>query len=201
MNRETATRKSLLARLVDLDDQEAWNEFVDRYGPKILIWCRRFSLQDSDAADVTQEVLSKLVLAMRDFDYDSTKGSFRGWLKTVTSNAVRDWARSAHRTKKSTDDFDAVMQELTDPKSIEQLSQVIEEGHQAEILREAQSRVSLRVKPNTWRAYEETAVKQRKAPEVATELNMPVSEVYVAKSRVLKLLRETVTKLEGTGED
>ena len=61
----SATSVTLLRRLSEMDDHEAWNAFVDRYAPRIFSWCRRYQLQDSDAADVTQEVLRKLIEAMR----------------------------------------------------------------------------------------------------------------------------------------
>lgn len=84
------TSHTLLMRVRDIEDRKAWNEFVDRYAPLIFNWCRRLRLQETDAADVTQEVLYKLVKAMREFRYDASRGTFRAWLKTVTSNAVRD---------------------------------------------------------------------------------------------------------------
>jgi RNA polymerase sigma-70 factor (ECF subfamily) len=203
MNRDSATNASLLLRLRELDDKEAWNEFVDRYGPKILTWCRRFSLQESNAADVTQDVLAKMVLAMRDFDYNATRGSFRGWLKTVTANAVKDWARSLKRTAAVRGvgglDKQELISQMSDPSALQELNRVIDDGHQAEMLREAESRVSIRVKPTTWKAYQLAAIEQRSASEVAKELKMTVSEVYVAKSRVIKMLRETVQALDGTG--
>ncbi len=59
------TSPTLLLRLRDLSDKDAWNEFLNRYGPKIYGWCRRYHLQEADATDVSQEVLAKLVKAMR----------------------------------------------------------------------------------------------------------------------------------------
>ena len=88
---------------------------------------------------------------------------------------------------------------LDDPHALSELNRVIEDGHQAEILREAESRVRLRVKPATWQAYELVAVEQIPAKEVAQQVGITVAEVYVCKSRVLKLLRETVEQLEGIG--
>lgn len=203
MNHESATNASLLLRLQELDDTQAWNEFVDRYGPKILTWCRRFSLQESDAADVTQDVLAKMVSAMRKFDYNATRGSFRGWLKTVTANAVKDWARSLKRTATTrgigNSETQSLIEEMSDPSALDALNRVIDDGHEAELLKEAVSRVSLRVKPTTWKAYEMVAVEGHSAKAVATMLDMTVSEVYVAKSRVIKMLRETVQLLDDTG--
>ena len=94
VNFEVETRMSMFVRLGDEREQEAWAEFVRNYGPMIAAWCFRQGLGESEAADVTQTVLVKLVGVMRDSRYDPAKGSFRSWLKTVTNNAVRDVMRT-----------------------------------------------------------------------------------------------------------
>lgn len=194
------TSGTLLLRLRQLDDREAWGEFVEQYTPRIFAWCRRYRLQDSDAADVTQEVLGKLVRAIRSFDYDATRGSFRGWLKTVTNNAVRDFLEDLARPGRGSGDTQVggMLAALQAPDAIQDLTASLEEEAERELLREAESRVQLRVQPNTWEAYRLTALKNVAASDAATELGMPVSEVYVAKSRVLKLLREEVARLGGS---
>ena len=58
------TSSTLLLRLRDLSNEEAWEEFLTRYTPRIFAWCRRYNLQESDASDVTQEVLGKLLQAI-----------------------------------------------------------------------------------------------------------------------------------------
>jgi RNA polymerase sigma-70 factor, ECF subfamily len=84
------TSVTLLGRLrQDPKDQAAWDDFVARYQPKILEWCRRWRLQESDAQDVTQAVLLKLSRLMTTFAYDPSR-SFRRWLKTLTHHAWRD---------------------------------------------------------------------------------------------------------------
>ena len=194
------TSGTLLLRLRQLDDREAWGEFVEQYTPRIFAWCRRYRLQDSDAADVTQEVLGKLVRAIRSFDYDATRGSFRGWLKTVTNNAVRDFLEDLARPGRGSGDTQVggMLAALQAPDAIQDLTASLEEEAERELLREAESRVQLRVQPNKWEAYRLTALKDVAASDAATELGMPVSEVYVAKSRVLKLLREEVARLGGS---
>lgn len=194
---DSRTRSTLLLRLRDLGDQEAWAEFVDRYAPKIYGWCRRHRLQEADAADVTQDVLSRLVGALRRFEYDPARGSFRGWLKTVTTNVIRDLAQSWAKPGRGSGDSraNAALEAIQAPAALTDLAAMLEAEAEQELLREAEARVQLRVQPHTWQAYQLTAVQQQPAPQVAQQLNMPVSEVYVAKSRVIKLLRQEVEKL------
>ncbi len=200
---DTFTSVTLLLRLRDLSDKQAWEDFVERYVPKIYGWCRRNRLQEADAADVTQEVLGKLVSAMRKFDYNPDRGSFRGWLKTVTNNAVRDFASSYKKHGRGSGDsqVNAALASIADPGALAELADEIEAEAEREILREAESRVKVRVKQQTWEAYELTAVQNVAAPDVAAKLDMPIGQVYVAKSRIIRLLRQEVRKLEGAQDN
>ena len=194
---ETSTSATLLLRLRDLDDQEAWSDFVERYAPQVFQWCRENYLQDSDASDVTQEVLGKLVSSMRSFEYRPEKGSFRGWLRTVTRNTVRDLARRWDRKISGSGDtqVNEFLHRLAAPEKLESLAESIEAQYEQELLAEAEGRIRIRVQEKTWQAYHLTAVQQLPAKEVAVQLGMPVSEVYVSKSRVIKHLREEVARL------
>jgi len=172
---------------------------VNRYSPTVFEWCRRNSLQDSDAADVTQQVLLKLVTTMQSFEYDQHRGTFRGWLKTVTENAVKDLGRQWQRrnVKVAGDTITSdLLNSICDPTALNQLTEQIEAQYREEVLNEAKNQVKSRVKPATWEAWYRTAVDQHKVADVAVEVGMTVSEVYVAKSRVNKMLREEVQRME-----
>lgn len=194
---ESKTHATLLLRVRDLGDQAAWAEFLERYGPKIYGWCRRQRLQEADAADVTQDVLSKLVAVMQRFEYHPGRGSFRAWLKTVTRNAIHDVAAKWDQAVRATGSElgHEQLTQLQAPEAIAELQATLEDEAQQEVLREAEARVRLRVRPHTWEAYQGTAVQQRPSTEIAAALGIPVSEVYVARSRVLKMLRQEVEKL------
>src|SRR6516164_9076575 len=91
------TRPSLLVRLRNRDDSEAWRQFVEIYAPLIYgLACKR-GLQDADAADVTQEVFRAVSGAVGVFQYDRNRGSFRGWLYTIARNKLNDFL--ARRTQ------------------------------------------------------------------------------------------------------
>ena len=134
---DTQTSYTLLTRVRDVSDQQAWQEFVECYAPKIFLWCRRFHLQESDASDVTQEVLVKLVGAMQSFVYDPARGSFRGWLKTITTNAVSDLGRTWQRDGRPGGDARLVqlLESLEDPEAVKALEEVIEGAHRQLIRR------------------------------------------------------------------
>ena len=78
------TRQTLLIRMRDVEDAGAWSEFVELYTPLIFHFCQQRGLQEADAADVAQEVLTTVANKIREFEYDPEKGQFRSWLLTVT---------------------------------------------------------------------------------------------------------------------
>ncbi len=195
---ETPTSVTLLTRLTDGNDDAVWCDFVERYAPAIFSWCRRYSLQEEDASDVTQNVLIKVLRAMRANRYDPSKGRFRAWLKTVTGNAIRDLMRTWDDPVRGSGDTEVVCRLATirDPKAVEDLSEELEAQHQLELLRQGEREVRRRVRPHTWQAYHLSAVERVPAPEVAGRLDMRVGEVYVAKSRVIKMLAREVSQLQ-----
>lgn len=199
-NEDLRTRGTLLARLRDVDDKDAWEQFINCYTPRIYAWCRRFGLQESDSADITQDVLGKLITAMKSFQYDPSRGSFRGWLKTVTNNAIRDLMSSFKRPGRGTGDTTANQQlaKLVSDEALQTLSALIEEEGERELLEEAEARVRPRVKEVNWDAYWLTAREEMKAPDAAAQLGIAVADVYVAKSRIIKMLKQEVERLNSS---
>jgi RNA polymerase sigma factor (sigma-70 family) len=94
MSEALGTRPSLLIRIRNPEDREAWRQFVALYAPLIYGLARQRGLQDADAADLTQEVLRTMAVAAADLVYDPDRGSFRGWLYTVTCHKVHDFFQS-----------------------------------------------------------------------------------------------------------
>ena len=189
------TSPTLLGRLrQNPADAAAWSAFVLRYGPRIHTWCRQWRLQEADAQDVTQDVLVKLVNRMRTFTYDAS-GSFRGWLKTVTYHAWRDYVDSQQRAGQGSGDS-AVLAVLDNLEAGGDLSKRLEEEFDLELLEEAAARVRLRVKPHTWEAYRLLTEEKVSVPQVAGRLGMKVAMVFVARSKVKRMLRGQVEQLE-----
>ena len=189
------TRASLLHRLrQDSGNADAWSEFVDRYGPNIYAWCRRWQLQPADAEDVTQTVLLKLAVVMRSFEYDPQR-RFRGWLKTLTQHAWSDFVSSRQRAVPGSGDS-AVQATLDTVIARDDLVARLERAFDQELLDLAAERVRQRVEPHTWEAFRLTALEGRSGAEAATVLGMQVGTVFKAKSKVQKLLRDEIERLE-----
>jgi RNA polymerase sigma-70 factor (ECF subfamily) len=192
---ESNTSATLLARLRQVPpDQAAWAQFTERYGRKIYAWCRRWNLQGVDAEDLTQDVLLKLAEKMQTFVYDPAK-SFRGWLKTVARHAWSDsW--SGRKATVAAGGSHA-LELLQTVEAREDLVQRLEGEFDRELLDEAMARVRLRVLPRTWEAFERTALQGQSGAEAGQALGMKVATVFVARSKVQKMIQEEMQKLEG----
>jgi RNA polymerase sigma factor (sigma-70 family) len=192
---ESETSATLLARLRQVPaDQAAWVQFADRYGRKIYAWCRRWNLQETDAEDVTQNVLFKLAEKMRTFKYDSS-GSFRAWLKTVARHAWSDHWSSRKAVVAA--GGSQVLEMLQSAEAREDLVQRLDEEFDRELFDEAAARVRMRVTPRTWEAFERTAIRGESGADAAKATGMKVATVFVARSKVQKMLQEELKKLEG----
>jgi RNA polymerase sigma-70 factor (ECF subfamily) len=178
----------------DPSDQASWEAFVERYGRHIYRWCRHWKLQDADAEDVTQDILVKLTQKLHAFAYDPSR-SFRCWLKTIARHAWRDFEDSRRHAPPAAGDSQ-VQELLLTLEAREDLAQKLAEAFDLELLEAAKVRVRLRVAPHTWEAFRLMALESLPVAEVAARVNMQVSMVYVAKSKVQKMLQEEIGKLE-----
>jgi RNA polymerase sigma factor (sigma-70 family) len=188
---ELRTRPSLLIRIRNPRDEAAWSLFVEIYAPVVYRYCRRRGLQDYDSSDVTQEVMAQVARTVERFEYLPERGRFRDWLGTVARNKLTDYlrvaGRSPHLSGQEIASLDEVATTGADPDWGEEFN--------AQVYRTAVERVRVHVDAAMWRAFELTWVEGRAAAEAAEILGVPVDTVYVAKSRVLKRLREEVVAL------
>ena len=189
------TSLTLLGRLRhDPKDRAAWDEFVARYEPKIFQWCLGWRLQESDARDVTQDVLLKLHRLLAKFAYDPAR-SFRAWLKTLTHHAWRDLVDERRRTGAGSGDS-RVLELFENIQAGDDLDKHLKLEFHRELMEQAMGLVQTRVAARTWDAFRLTALEGCSGATAATRLEMKVARVYVAKSEVKEMIRREVRKLE-----
>lgn len=192
---ESSTHQTLLSRLRrSPSDQAAWNDFAQRYGRKIYQWCRFWNLQEADAEDVTQTVLLEVARQMSTFVYDPA-GSFRAWLKTIAHRAWIKLVEARQRPGVGSGDSATAAALLTLPAG-DDLAKVLDEECHREMLEHAMGRVRLQVPLHVWEAFRLTAIENLAGEAVAAQLGIKVSYVYVARSKVQKLLRAEVERLD-----
>jgi RNA polymerase sigma factor (sigma-70 family) len=194
MGNPPKTRSSLLLRLRDRRDAEAWSRFVLIYAPIIEEFLRKRGLQDADARDLTQDVLAAVAAAIGDFEYSPTKGSFRSWLFTITANRLRNFFRDAPRRVQGSGDTAVrqLLEELPEPcNGVADWDAIYEQR----MFQRAAELVRRHFRETTWRAFWQTAVEARPAKEVAAELEMTQAAVYLAKGRVIARIKKQVELL------
>jgi RNA polymerase sigma-70 factor (ECF subfamily) len=193
------TSASLLARLGGATlDQDAWSQFVHRYGQQVYRWCRKWQLQEADAQDVTQGILVKLAVKLRTFRYDPAR-SFRAYLKTLTRYALCDFL--ANRPPDAGSGDSQVCDRLAQVAAQVDLLEHLRAEFDLELLDEAMQRVQRRVEPSTWEAFRLVAVDGRPAADVAQHLALKVATVYVIKGRVQQWIRDEIAALERADAD
>ncbi len=190
------TRVTLLARIRDGQNTDAWSEFVQLYGPVVYRFARNRGLQDADAADLMQDVLRSVARNAHRMEYDPKRGTFRGWLYTVTRNKIYNFLTAQKNRPRGTGDADVQERlDATAAPEVEGPDEEWEKEYQRQISSHAMERVRGEFQDRTWQAFWETAVEGKAATEVGAGLKMTAGAVYVAKSRVLARLRDEVKKM------
>jgi RNA polymerase sigma factor (sigma-70 family) len=196
MQEMPVTRVSLLVRLRDGHDAQAWRDFVDRYGPIVYGFARRRGLQDADAADLTQEVLRSVAGSVGRLDYDPRRGTFRSWLYTIARNKVYTFLDGQRRRAHGSGDSDAQQRLEEQPDRELDLAAAWDLEYERRLAALAMDRVQGEFQPATWQAFWKTAVEGQSAKETGAALHMSPGAVYVAKSRVLARLKEEIELLQ-----
>lgn len=183
---------SLLGR-VKAREPEAWRELVARYGPQIIVWCRRSGLQPDDAADVTQEVFLAILRYVVGFRPNEPHDGFCTWLRAITKSKIANFFRCRRQV--------AVRGGLVTQQRLAQLpARPLEEAPstahcwpcpECEAMKCTQAGLEVR----TWQAFWRVVVDEQPAAVVAQELCMSVHAVYDAKYRVQRQLRQACRNL------
>lgn len=192
---DAPTSKSLLAKARDCADQSAWRRLTELYEPLIQRWVRPHVAQRADAEDLVQEVLTTLVRELPRFDHNERPGAFRAWLRTITVHRLRAYweKRNAQAITSGGPAGCEALEELADPGSA--LSRAWDDEHDRYVTRTLLASIQLEFQPATWRAFELQLRDGQSASQVALALGMSENAVLIAKSRVLKRLREKAAGL------
>ena len=196
MRNAPKTRPSLILRLRNHDDLDAWQEFVEIYQPLVYRLALSKGFQHNDAVDIVQEVLMRVAGAIERWDPDERLGTFRGWLHRIARNLMISFLEKKDRQPV-----------IADHGSLAELLAIVPESDRldcpefdAELHRQvfhwAADRVKIDCDESTWQAFYQSAVEGVSIPDVAHRLGMSVGTVYVARSRIIRRLRQQVELFE-----
>ena len=196
MDNAPKTRPSLLVRIRDPRNEQAWTEFLEIYEPLVYRLARRKGFQDADARELTQEVFLAVASAIERRDPDPAKGSFRGWLFRITRNLMINFLSQNRRRPPATGDSDVNRLLSEHPAPNGEQSALFDQEYKRQTFRWAAERVRGEFEDNTWRAFWLTSVEGEPIKRAAGALGISAGAVYVARSRVMSRLRQTVQRLE-----
>jgi RNA polymerase sigma-70 factor (ECF subfamily) len=182
----TSTSRSLLARL-HANEPAAWDRLVSLYAPLVWHWCRTMKLPPQEMADVFQEVFQSVASHLHRFRSDRPTDTFRGWLRTITTNKILDHFRAKKRQPAAAggSEAHAWWSQLPDVLTADDDAS----DHCQELFHKALDLIQAEFEERTWQAFWRVVVDGRSPQDVGQELTMTAGAVRVAKCRVLHRLR------------
>lgn len=173
----------------------AWERLVGLYGPLVYHWCRRAGLQPADSRDVGQEVFRAVMRGIAQFRRDREGDTFRGWLRAITRHKISDSLRERPRALTGTGAPELHGVPATSGPGAADLGAGEDAADARIVCRRALALIRDAVEERTWQAFWRVTVEARPPADVAGELGISPNAVYLAKSHVLRRLREEFAEL------
>lgn len=203
------TRKSLIERLADWEDQRTWDEFYQTYWRLIYSVSLKAGLKNEEAFDVVQETVLAVAKQWKKGQvYDPAKGSFKTWLMNITRWRIADQFRAKQRNPAAAnqqggtpnadgdDRRTATIDRLEGENGADILDQVWEREWMSNLTEVALQRVKKLVSPKQYQIFHAYVVKEWEVAKVTRELGVSQSQVYLAKHRVGGLIKDEIEKLK-----
>jgi len=196
------TRRSLLTRLKNWDDQESWKDFFDTYWKLIYGVAIQAGLNDTEAQEVVQETVIAVSKRMEGFKYDPQIGSFKGWLLHTTRWRISDQLRKRRGQARGieldykTSTRTATVERIPDPAG-SNLEAIWEKEWRNSLFAVAIAKVKRRVDARQYQIFDLYVIKQWPVKKVAATLGVKPGQVYLAKHRIFALVKKEIADLEG----
>ena len=195
------TRKSLIERLGNWEDQKSWDEFYRTYWRLIYGVGLKSGLRPEEALDVVQETILAIAKQSREHRYDPKAGSFKVWLMNMTRWRIGDqFRRRAKDTAMNHFPGDedgrntSVLDRVEDPEA-QKLDRIWDMEWKRNIADRAIATVKQRVSPRQFQIFDAYVIKQWGVKKVMTELDVSMAQVYLAKHRVGGLIKKELAEL------
>jgi RNA polymerase sigma-70 factor, ECF subfamily len=184
-----STSLSLLVRLKEAGPEATdWQRLQGIYLPLIQRWLRRAPGLRDEADDLAQEVFLVVIRELPRFER-RREGSFRAWLRTITANKARTYCKRLDRRRTvGMDRTETFLEQMADPES--DLAREWDREHDEHVIRKLLAAVQSDFNSTTWEAFRRLSLDGLPAARVAEELGMPENAVLLAKSRVVRRLRQ-----------
>jgi RNA polymerase sigma factor (sigma-70 family) len=194
------TRRTLLSRLRDWNDQESWRCFFDTYWKLIYSTAVKGGLTDAEAQDVVQDTVISVMKSIRTFRYDPQRGSFKSWLLKLTRWRIldqldkRDPHLARHSNRADTSTRTATIERQPDPAG-SALEAAWDREYEANLRQAAFERVKQKVDPKQYQVFDLYVVKKWPVVKVARFLGINAGVVYLTKHRITNLVKKEVAQM------
>ena len=198
------TRRSLLSRLRDWDDQESWREFFQTYWRLIYEVARKAGLGDAEAQEVVQETVISVAKQMPGFRYDPARGRFKGWLLQITRRRIADQVRRRKQASGasggqpvetlSTEYIDS----LPDPAGGD-LEAIWDAEWERHLFNAAADKVKQQVNPEHYQLFDLYVIQQWPVKKITATLGVSAGQVYLARHRVGGAMKKEIARLDKDG--
>jgi RNA polymerase sigma-70 factor (ECF subfamily) len=194
------TRRTLLSRLRNLDDQESWRTFFDLYWRLLYNVARKSGMDDAGAQEIVQETVIAVARQMPEFRYDRTRGTFRQWLLRITRRRIIDHLRRIYRqppraaiAPESLDEDEEHAGAVTDQRSA--IDAAWDEEWEKSTFDAALAQVRAAINPRHFQVFDYCVLKEWPASKVAATLGLNTAQVYLAKHRVAQAMKRAVRRI------
>lgn len=189
------TRPSLLLRVRDPTDREAWAEFSEIYRPVICRIAHFKGLQEADAEDLAQQVLFSIANAIERWQPDDSRAKFRTWVRRIAENAILNAITRGVPDKASgNDDVQKFLHEC--PARGGPDSDLLKTEYRREVFAWAARQIRDEFSDRTWNSFWLTTVEGQEVDAVAEQLGRTRGSVYASRSRVMKRLKQMVEEFD-----
>lgn len=200
MDYNTLKTRETLIRALKTDDDRAWADFYELYAPVIVNFARKRGCSKELAEDVLQETTMVLMRYMKNFEYDKSRGRFKSLLFKITDSKIIDaFRRCGKISKLQKSEFFGKASADHEPYLAEREA-LWDKEWKERILRESLQEVKKRVKPRTFKCFEELYLNERPVSEVAKEMKISPNLMAQHKFKVMKIITETARKIIGEYE-
>jgi RNA polymerase sigma-70 factor (ECF subfamily) len=195
------TRSSLLRRLKDWRDDQSWQEFHDTYWKLVFAVARKAGLTEAEAQDAVQATMVTVATRMREFKYDPALGSFKNWLLHTARWRIADILRKRGRevgpgpARPDDSARTPTIERVPDPDALNWQA-IYDEEWEKNLVDAALARIKRKVKPKQYQLFDLFVIKHWSVAEITSTLGVSVHQVYAARSRVGKALKQEITALE-----
>jgi len=183
------TRPSLLIRIKDPRDAEAWAQFHDLYAPLIYRYARGRGLGREDADDIRSKCYEAIVRQIKTFDYSKAKGGFKAWLRTLVDRRVIDLFRKKGEQQADPKALAALTSNQSSPE------EVWEHHWRSQHLKYCVEQLRDSVSRSTFDSFFIVVVQGRPVDDACEELGISRNQVYKARTRMLARVREKMIEI------